>query len=96
MTVNVRELLTKQRRRSTASVLGFIEDQVWYPSLTRDQRNALRDKVLSAEASYHDVVLDVVSTLDGGDGMHNDRALELLEQIHGLVQKRPLETTRGG
>lgn len=91
MSLDPKDMVGRSRKRATASILGFAERQQWYSRLTPAEKAALRDKVLSAEAAHHDVVLDVISTLDGGGGVYNDKALELLEQIHQVLrQERPL------
>lgn len=92
--MDTQEFLTRVRRRSTGSVLGYMEKQPWYGALNAEQRRGLRDKVLSAEGAYHDAVLDVIKTLDGNGGVHNDKALELLAELHEtLVQQRPFVPT---
>ena len=94
MSLDAKEMVGKSRKRATASILGYVERQRWYASLSQAEKTALREKVLSAEAAHHDVVLDVISTLDGGGGVYNARALELLEDIHTAVQERPLPVMR--
>lgn len=96
MSLDPKEFVGKARKRSTGAILGFIERQSWYGGLTVNQKRELRDKVLSAEGAYHDVVLDVINTLDGGGGVHNGQAIELLQEIHGLLQERPLTETLDG
>lgn len=97
MSVDTKQFLTRVRKRATAGVLGYAESQPWYRQLTTQQRIELRDKVLSANAAYHDAVLDVIATLDGAGGVHNERALELLEILHDVVvrRERPLVVTDG-
>lgn len=82
MSVDTKDFLTKQRKRATGAVLGHAERAEWYARLTPREKADLREKVLSAIGTYHDAVLDVISTLDGNGGMHNERALELLAELH--------------
>ena len=100
MSVDTKEFLTKQRKRATGSVLGFIERAPWYERLTVADKAEVREKVLSAMGAYHDSVLDVISTLDGAGGIHNDRALELLQQLADHVvpprRERPLTAAPDG
>ena len=98
MSVDVREMLSRQRRRAVGAILGYAESQPWYEGMTRQQQVAYREKVLASMSAYHDVVLDIVATLDGSGGIYNDRALELLEAIHGMVsphRERPLPRAVG-
>lgn len=93
MAVDTREFLTKQRKRATGAVLGYMERSGWYERLSSHEKADVRDKVLSAMGAYHDAVLDVISTLDGAGGVHNERALELLTELHDSLlvrQERPL------
>lgn len=93
MSLDTKDFLTRQRKRATGSVLGHAERAEWYGKLTPREKADLRDKVLSAIGTYHDAVLDVINTLDGGGGVHNEKALELLAELHEAVvqrQERPL------
>ena len=90
--MDTQEFLTRQRKRATGAVLGHAEKAPWYTRLSPAEKAALREKVLSAIGTYHDSVLDVIKTLDGAGGVHNERALELLAELHEKVvrQERPL------
>lgn len=97
--IDTREFLTKQRKRATGSVLGHAEHSQWYVRLSKEEKAEFREKVLSALGSYHDAVLDVISTLDGGGGIHNEAALGLLQQLHEALvpprRERPLQAADG-
>jgi hypothetical protein len=89
--VDTRELLNRARKRAQGGILGYCERADWYSTLEADEREELRAKVLSCLGAYHDSVLDVMGALDG-TGPLNQRALELLGEIHGLLvrQEHPL------
>lgn len=80
--IDTKELLARVRKRANASLLNYVESQSWWARLTPAQKAELRERVFSSSAAYHDAVLDVVATLDGGGGVYNEHALELLQQIH--------------
>ena len=94
MAIDTEKMLAGWRKRTAGAVLGFCERSDWYSTLDRDEKDALRDKVLSALATYHDVVLETVRALDG-TGALNDRTLELIQELHGaVVLERPAPQPR--
>lgn len=84
--MDTKMFLGERRRRTASGILGHCEQSQWWAELDRNEQRALRDKVLSDLASYHDIVLDVVKALEADtSGVTNQRVLQLLEQIHGTV-----------
>lgn len=88
MSVPVQRYLKNRRDRALGTILGWSETNI-FASLTQAQREAFRSKVLEALNSYHDSVLDLVKA---EDGVRNDRAIELLEQLNGRVSDALLQT----
>lgn len=88
----VRRLLGEQRRRLVASLLGAAEASSWWPQLGLVEQRSYRDKVLASIGTYHDFCLDVLK-VSGEDSVRNERALELIEQVH--ASQRRVERQRG-
>lgn len=91
VSVPVRKFLRNRRDRAVGSILGYAEANL-KPKLTAQEWEALRQVVLDATNSYHDVVLDLVKS---EDGIRNDRLVELLESVDGQLraQRRGAITT---
>lgn len=75
-----RSLAIEQRKRLVASVMQYLEEEV-YPHLPPEKRRPLRTKVLDSIGTYHDFVLDVIKVNDA-DAIQNDEVLRLLRLIH--------------
>lgn len=83
--VSVIGYLKTRRDRALGSILGYAERRV-YPKLTADERAEFRAKVIEALQNYHDAVLDLHKGDDGSE-LRNERILELLESVHGTLEK---------
>lgn len=81
----VRSLLSEQRNRLVASLLGYIDRNI-NPKLTVEEQQALRDKVRTSVSSYHDTTLDCLKASVNDGSMHNDYALALLSKINEQVR----------
>lgn len=89
----VRRLAIEQRKRLVASVMDYLERNV-YPGLaggpvgsdglTEPQRE-LRSKMLDSIGTYHDFMLDVIK-VSREDMIQNEETLRLLKIIHGDVR----------
>ena len=77
----VRRLLSEQRRRLVASLLGSVETAPWWGRLNPQEQRSLREKVLASIGVYHDFVLDVVK-VGGDDSVRNEEALHLIQAVH--------------
>jgi hypothetical protein len=77
----VRALLTEQRKRLVATILGYIERNVSY-KLTSDERLDLRDEIKDAINNYHDCVLDCLKASVNDGGMFNEHALVMLTKMN--------------
>lgn len=75
-----RRLAQEQRKRLVASLMEYLEQNV-YTHLTRGEQRSLRAKVMDAVGSYHDFVLDILKV--NRDGMvQNEESLRLIKQVH--------------
>lgn len=77
----IRALAIEQRKRLVGSIMRSVEASAWWPRITRDQQEELRDKVLDSIGRYHDFMLDVIK-VGHDDSMRNDHAIALIEQVH--------------
>lgn len=84
----VRNLAVEQRRRLVGSLMEHLERHV-YPSLAREQQQALRSKVMSSVGVYHDFILDVLKASISDGSVVNESALELLAEINRKLDSRP-------
>lgn len=81
----VRNLITEQRNRMFAAIMGYAERNL-YRYLPDKERAAFRQKVATAVGAYHDVVLDCLkASVDDGSVVVNEAGLELLQEIHSAV-----------
>lgn len=80
-------VVTEQRKRCLASILGAAESSPWWSRLTRDEQMAYRQKVIDALGIFYDLVRDVVKVTDD-EGLRNDHVVELIERIHLQVSRR--------
>ncbi len=77
----IRALAIEQRKRLVGSIMRSVESSAWWPRITKDQQEELRDKVLDSIGRYHDFMLDVIK-VGHDDSMRNDHAIALIEQVH--------------
>jgi hypothetical protein len=89
MSAAVTRVVTEQRKRCLASILGSAENSPWWNRLTRDEQIAYRQRVIDALGVFYDLVRDVIKVTDDPDTLRNERALDLLERIHGQLGRRP-------
>lgn len=80
----VRNLLTEQRRRLVGTLLGHIDRNI-APRLTAAEQKELREHTMRAVNAYHDVVLDIVKSSVSDGTVLNERALQLLVEMHARV-----------
>lgn len=81
----VRNILTEQRKRMVGSLMQYMEREV-YPKLTRDEQKSLREKVLNATISYHDVCLDVLKASVSDGSVVNEEAVRLMAELNSRLQ----------
>lgn len=82
----VRNLAVEQRKRLVGSLMEHLERHV-YPSITPAQQQAVRQKVLSSVGAYHDFILDVLKASVSDGSVTNERALEMLAEINGKLDR---------
>jgi hypothetical protein len=81
----VSELITAQRKRLLASILGHAEREI-YPDLTPEQQGRFRDKVLTSVGVFSDFTLDCVRAANK-DWTVNEDAMRVLHHISNQVTK---------
>lgn len=85
---SLRKLITEQRKRAVAGIMGSAERSEWWKLLDRSEQLTFRDKVLTSIGVFHDLVLDVVKVnTEGSDMVWNEYALEILQAIRNLQEK---------
>lgn len=89
MSAAVTRVVTEQRKRCLASILGSAENSPWWNRLTRDEQIAYRQRVIDALGVFYDLVRDVIKVTDDPDTLRNERAVDLLERIHTQLGRRP-------
>lgn len=89
MSEAVTRVITEQRKRCLASILGSAETSPWWNRLTRDEQIAHRQKVIDALGVFYDLVRDVIKVTDDADTIRNEHAVDLLERIHTHLARRP-------
>ncbi len=87
MSAVVVRVVTEQRKRCLASILGSAETAPWWNRLSRDEQLAYRQKVIDSLGVFYDLVRDVIKVSDD-DGLRNDHVVELIERIHTQVVRR--------
>lgn len=87
MSSAVIRVVTEQRKRCLASILGAAETSPWWGRLTKEEQMAHRQKVIDALGIFYDLVRDVVKVTDD-EGLRNDHVVELIERIHLQVTRR--------
>jgi hypothetical protein len=80
-------VVTEQRKRCLASILGAAETSTWWPRLTKDEQLAYRQRVIDALGVFYDLCRDVIKVSDE-DGLRNDHVVDLIERIHVQVTRR--------
>lgn len=74
-------LLSEQRKRLIASILGAAESSAWWSKLSREEQRLHREKVITAVGVFYDFCRDVIKVTNE-DGIRNDLALDLIRQVH--------------
>lgn len=87
MSSAVIRVVTEQRKRCLASILGAAETSPWWSRLTREEQAAYRQRVIEALGVFYDLCRDVIKVADE-DSLRNDHAVQLIESIHTAVVRR--------
>ena len=80
----VMKVVTEQRKRCLASILGAAENSGWWGKLSREEQVVYRQRVIDALGVYSDLCRDVIKVSDD-DGLRNEHAVNLIERIHTAV-----------
>lgn len=90
MTVQTRDFLKRRRDRALGTIMGHLERSAAWDHLDVEQRRDMRERVIEALNSYHDVTLDLLKAED--DVARNDYVVGLLERIASEVRPHPIRT----
>jgi hypothetical protein len=82
-----KRLLIERRKRLTATIMGRLEQDA-FPHLTQAEQRDLRQFVMTAIGSYHEVAIDLMRTVVG-EAEVNELALELLQRIDHNTRSGP-------
>ena len=82
----VRNFAIEQRKRLVGSIMTHAERSL-YPHLPPEVQREFRDKVMAAVGAYHDATLDMLKASISDGSVVNERALELLQEIHTGTQR---------
>jgi hypothetical protein len=91
----VRNMLNEQRRRVVATVMQYLEANV-FDKLTEREQRELRGKVIGAVAQYHDVCLDMLKASVNDGTVINDEAARLLARLNTEVTTLRREVKANG
>jgi hypothetical protein len=78
----IRRLAGEQRRRFIAGMLGAAESSTWWSKLNTTEQRSYRERVMTSVGTYHDFMLDVIKVTHDDDSIRNERAIELIQQVH--------------
>lgn len=87
MSAAVIRVVTEQRKRCLATILGAAETSPWWGRLTKEEQVAYRQRVIDSLGVFYDLCRDVIRVTDE-DSVRNDHAVALIESIHNTVVKR--------
>lgn len=74
-------LITEQRKRLVASIMGAAEQKPWWGKLSLQDQQEYRRKVLDSIGVFYDLIRDVVKVTNEGWTISQD-AIELIAQVH--------------
>jgi hypothetical protein len=84
----VQRVVSEQRKRCLASILGAAETAPWWGRLTTEEQRAYRAKVVDALGVFYDLCRDIIKVTDE-DALRNEHAVALIESIHtAVIRKR--------
>lgn len=74
-------LLSEQRKRLVASLLGSAEQSSWWRHLSPAEQRDHRAKVLASVGVFADFMRDVIKVSDDGS-VRNELALDLIQKVY--------------
>ena len=81
------DLLEKRRNRAIAIVLG-VKERECDRDLSAHASQKLRKVVLDQFNEFHDLVLDIMGSLDHGEVVLNEEYLQRIDEIHTMLAQR--------
>lgn len=84
MQTGLRDLLDKRAKRSIAIILG-VKERECDPHLPPGESAKMRKVVLDQINEFHDLVVDILDSLDTGEVVLNERYLAKIDQLHEVV-----------
>lgn len=89
MSAVVLRVVTEQRKRCLATILGSAEASPWWGRLSVEEQRAYRQRVIDSLGVFYDLVRDVIKVSDD-DSVRNEHAVDLIERIHAQVTRPPV------
>jgi hypothetical protein len=83
----LKDLLEKRRNRAIAIVLG-VKERECDQDLSAMASQKLRMVVLDQFNEFHDLVLDIMGSLDKGEVVLNEAWLTKIDEIHDMLSGR--------
>jgi hypothetical protein len=80
-------LMSEQRRRCLARILGTAEESPWWGKLTATQQDQFRTDTKAALAQFYEFCRDVQKVSDDETGLRNELAVELIGLLHTEREK---------
>lgn len=74
-------LITEQRKRCIAGVLGHCEHSAWWERLSVAEQREFRDKLLGDIGVFYDMVRDVVK-VGSEEAVINENTVRMISEIH--------------
>lgn len=84
MQPGLRDLLEKRRNRAIAVILG-VKERECDGQLNAPSSQKLRKVVLDQLNEFHDLVVDLLDSLDNGDVVLNEVYLRKIDDVHAVV-----------
>ena len=86
----VRGILSEQRRRLIATILGTVEASSAWSKMPAAEQKAFREKIIASIGVFADLCFDVLKVTNEGS-IRNELAVGLIQQVHD--SQRRLERT---
>ncbi len=80
----IEDILARRRDRTLSYLLGYKENEI-DKHLPAEVRASFRRCIVKAIHEYHDLVIDVLSSVDQGQTVVNELYLDKLEDIRQLI-----------
>lgn len=86
MNDNSGRLIATRGNRCTATILGYLEDQIYtaYPQISTETQKQIRSVIVNAINSFKDLAIDIVKS---DSAVINDIWAQKLDEIHEAITK---------